>query len=310
MKKLFLNLALLLAVSICIAAPRIDIPQPKSDAGKTDQGDPINFSVEIFNKGDQTLKITPYSGCKCGTVDVEPEIAPGSMVLLKYYVKTDDMQGQTTRTVVLRTNDPKRPSITLPFRMNVIPPVWIEPTGTQLINLAPTASAKRVFTVKSSTPGQVVLGEPSGTPQYCTTEVKGNTVTCIVRSTAPVGKSRFHINLPVLRPRKSTVSVDVVVNKGIVMEPQSVYLGSYQPKTKKVMKARVVMNSMSGFTITGVKANRELSVVTHWLRDNSWSLDIMLSKPIAKGVYRSIVVVSTDQASQKQIEIPVVAIRN
>lgn len=308
--KWLINLAFLLAVSACHAAPVISIPQPNSDAGDTNQGDPINFSVEIYNKGNQTLKLTAATGCKCGTVDLEPEVAPNSMVLLKYLVQTNDMQGKNTRTVQIQTNDPKRPKITLPFRMNVKAPYWLEPTGTTVINLAAGAIAKRTFTVKSSSQAPVVLSEPSGLPQYCTAKVQGCNIIVSVTPYAPYGKSSFSLSVPVIKPNRSSVSAVVVINKGIVSEPASVYLGSYSSSMAKPMRASIVLNSVNHFKITAVKSPPGLAVALKRTHANNWFVEVTLTKPIAKGVYRSVVVLSTDQPGQNRLEIPVVAMRN
>ncbi len=309
-KLIIISLALLLTAGLGKTSPVISIPQMVSDAGVVNQGDPINFSVEIHNKGDQTLKVSAISGCNCGRIDLEPEVAPKSMVLLKYLVQTDDMQGQTTRLVHISSNDPKRPTVNLTFRMNVKAPIWLEPDGTTVINLTDGASAKRTYTVRSSSQTIVELGEPSGLPQYCTARIQGNHVFLSVTKHAPFGRSGFTMNVPVLKPKARSVSAVVTINKGIVSEPASLYLGSYSASLAKPMKTRLVLNSPTPFKVSIVTVPKELTVAVKKIRANSWSVEASLSKPIAKGVYRNTVVLSTNQPGQSTLRIPVVAMRN
>ncbi len=308
-KKHITNLALLLAASICSATPVILVAPTNSDAGNINQGEPVNFSVEVYNKGDQTLKLSATSGCNCGKVDVEPLVPPKEMVLLKYLVQTNDMQGKTTRSVQLHSNDPKHPNINLIFRMNVKAPIWLEPTEPTLINLTAGAIAKRTFMVKSSSQAPVVLGEPSGLPQYCTARVQGNRVILTVTPYAPYGRSGFTANIPVIKPTEGSVNAVVAINKGIVSEPASLYLGSSSTATVKPMKSRVVLNAISPFTVSAVTAPRELAVVVKKIRPNSWAVEVTMTKPLAKGIYRNTVVLKTNQPGQSSLRIPVVAIR-
>ncbi|MHB1460767.1 MAG: hypothetical protein ACYC1M_05765 [Armatimonadota bacterium] len=304
------NLALLLVVSTCGAAPVLYVPQLKSDAGVTNQGDPIHFSVEIFNKGDQPLRTSATSGCECGIADIEPVVPPHGMVLLKYLVKTDDMQGRNTRTVKIHSNDPKHPNITLSFSMDVRPAIWIEPSSAAVINLTADTTAKRTLIVKSADSSQIVLGEPQGLPQYCEAKLQGHSVFLAIGNDAPYGRSSFNVSIPVVKPKHAVVNASFTINKGIVMEPASIYLGSYASPLAKPLTARVIFNSSRPFKITGVKSPKELKASFKMERGNRWAMSVTLIKPIHKGVYRSSLVVSTDQPHQSKLEIPVAALRN
>ena len=309
-RSILVSMLLLTAALCCKAAPKIAVTQLRYEAETVQQGTPVDFSVSIANKGDETLTITPVPGCKCGTVlSYESSLKPHENTALKFRISTNDMQGTTSRTLLLRTNDPHQPSVLLVFKLNVRAPLSIEPSSV-IINIPPGSAVMKTLHVISTAPGNVVLGEPQGIPQYCTATVQGHSVICKISASAPLGQNRFTVSIPVYKPHRGTVSADVILNVGIISEPASIYLGSYNPGSKKAIQSGCILTSPKAFKITRAQCAKELRAAVKQISNKCWSVEVRLAGAIPKGIYRSVITLTTDQPVQKKIELPVVAIRS
>ena len=309
-RSIAIGLLLITASLCCQAAPKISVPQLKYEAKTVLQGTPLGFNIDIANKGDEVLHLTPVLGCNCGTIlSYDASIKPHNNTVLRFRINTGDMQGTTSRTLLLHSNDPVQPTVLLVFKLNVKAPISIEPSSVTM-NLTPATAAVKTFHVINTTQSAMVLGEPQGIPQYCTASIQGNSVVCRVSASAPLGQSRFTISIPIHKPHSGSISADVTLNVGIISEPASIYLGSYNPAVKKPMVSSTIFTSPRPFKITRVQYPKELKAVVKQINNKCWSVEVRLAGAIPKGVYRGIVTLSTDQPVQKKIELPVAAIRS
>lgn len=116
--------------------PSIEFDSPTKNASKVIDGEVINQSFKFTNIGDAQLEITsvePACGCT-SALPVPNRVAPGQSGLIKVEIKTEGFAAQITnlaeavsmsKTITVRTNDPKQPQVVLTVNFNVAPEIVV-----------------------------------------------------------------------------------------------------------------------------------------------------------------------------------------
>ncbi len=115
MKKVAALVAAVFAIGVAAsAAPMIAVDSPIY-AVTVQSGSLVSHSFAISNLGDEPLIITSVStSCGCTTAALaKRELAPGESVNLDATVNTAGFRGTVTRSVLVESNDPVNPTISL-----------------------------------------------------------------------------------------------------------------------------------------------------------------------------------------------------
>lgn len=115
----------LIFLSACSTAPRIVVEPPSKDLGEVPQK-PLEISYTIRNEGGSDLiieKISTSCGCTSATVD-KNIISPGDTASLQVTLDpiADNLFGNLTRVIYVRSNDPKTPEAEVEFRVIILNP--------------------------------------------------------------------------------------------------------------------------------------------------------------------------------------------
>jgi Protein of unknown function (DUF1573) len=93
-------------------SPSIQFSESNHDFGNLKEGDVVDYTFKFSNAGDGLLKIsdiTTSCGCTAALVSSD-HLKPGEDGTIKVELNTKHKSGKMTRTVTIKSNDPKEPS--------------------------------------------------------------------------------------------------------------------------------------------------------------------------------------------------------
>jgi len=103
-------------------APQVKVDNPEVDFGQMQQSEKFEHSFVLTNTGNSTLYIRKIKA-SCGCTAVQPEkqqIAPGESVKIKTIFNAAGKRGNQNKSVTIITNDPKRSSLILRIKGEVL----------------------------------------------------------------------------------------------------------------------------------------------------------------------------------------------
>ena len=96
--------------------------ETQHDFGKVIQGEVVEYTFQLENKGSSTLKISDIkTSCGCTAALLSKEsIEPGDKGTLKVELDTKNRSGKMSRTITVQTNDPNEPSKVLTIYADIL----------------------------------------------------------------------------------------------------------------------------------------------------------------------------------------------
>lgn len=121
----FVPLLFLLLAACSTAAPRIVVEPASQDLGEVPQ-EPLELTYTVRNEGGSPLiieKISTSCGCTYAEMD-QNTLAPGESSPLRVTLDPieDNLYGNLTRVIYLRSNDPETPEAEVEFRVTILKP--------------------------------------------------------------------------------------------------------------------------------------------------------------------------------------------
>ncbi len=97
------------------AYPVLHFPEMQHDFGKVQEGEVVKYTFKFENNGSSALKIKDIiTSCGCTAALVSSEVLqPGEQGTLKVELDTSNRKGNMIRTITIKSNDPKNPTIIL-----------------------------------------------------------------------------------------------------------------------------------------------------------------------------------------------------
>lgn len=122
-------------------SPKTTGPQPKAvvsemihDFGQVSQGTKLLWEFTIKNEGQAALQISEVRpSCACTVASFDKTIAPGASGRVRAEIDTLDLSGPISKQLVVLTNDPSAPSLTLTMQALLKPHVVVEPSYVRFI---------------------------------------------------------------------------------------------------------------------------------------------------------------------------------
>jgi hypothetical protein len=96
-------------------APRIRVEPEAFDFGKAQPGKTLRKDFTLSNFGDAELvieKVSTTCGCTAA-LTADSKLAPGGSTQLRVTLETRDYSGRLERQVLVRSNDPQQPLVTV-----------------------------------------------------------------------------------------------------------------------------------------------------------------------------------------------------
>lgn len=110
------------ANQISAGAPTIYFTETQHDFGKVNEGDKVNYTFTFANKGSSVLTIKDIkTSCGCTAALLSQDnLAPGKDGTIKVELDTKNRSGKMSRTVTVKSNDPKDPAKVLTIYADIV----------------------------------------------------------------------------------------------------------------------------------------------------------------------------------------------
>lgn len=212
-------LGLVVGPAASVNGPLLRISTREVDFGQVEQFKTVDHQVTLGNEGDLPLRIKKVeSSCGC-TVAVPSDsiVLPGREVTLDVSYSSKDSSGPQEKRIVLRTNDPAEPSVTIIVRADVRVLVRL---SEELVRFDPVklgGTATRRVRVSADNPPGLEIGKIEGGEKYVETKMTresaaGESVIWLdltIRPGAPAGIFRETLVLYTSKPKPTRTKLTV-----------------------------------------------------------------------------------------------------
>jgi len=293
--------------------PKIEFEKVVHDFGNVGPGTNNFCEFKFTNAGNGTLKIGDIiPNCGCTPFELaKKEYAPGESGTLKVNYLSDTQRGQTTKQLVVNTNDKTSPEITLAIRASIIMKVDHEPKTLNLLLNKENADCPQI-TITS------IDNQP-----FSITSFK-STANCITADFNPsVEATKFvlqpkvdmaklentlngRIEIGLSHPECKTVSVNLNTLPKFKIAPRSIIVRGMDSREPIVKKLRILNNYDEDFELESVwSSNGAVKVLSNAIVRNGYELELEITPPASKNNKR----IFTDKFFIKtkeglQLEIP------
>jgi len=282
--------------------------------GKVPQNQRISHSFVFRNLGLQPLEVSiESSSCRCTAALMSGKyVSPGQTgeVEIAFSPNYSNSETSIKETVMLRTNDPRKPRVVLTVAAETYPTVKVMPRRLNFRELAMGSVAKRKLTVVS--PNAKVLKIETNSPDIVAKIInrsKGKTYisVSVKPSMKPVGGKLFiysdYINSP-----KIEVPIAYEIAVPVIVSPKSVFFGVVKATEDNVSNVNISKGNMSG-ELKIEHIERTSPFISFKLiatkTDSNYDLEIAISREAPAGTLRDTITVHTNQM---EIPIPVYAV--
>jgi len=248
-------------------SPILVVPSKIIDIGTVAQGVTVDAVFDLVNEGDAKLVIKAVRPtCGCTVADFDPEIAAGATGQIKAKLDTKDFAGPVSKSILVMTDDPQNPTVTLVIKADIRPFVEILPRPLIRFNAVLHEPMNQTFIVVGADPEQTmkIKNVESSVPFIATAVrqlgedelIEGKSksqyeVTISLTEDAPVGPVNAVLSVNTDLKEAPTVPVKVygVVRALIHVTPAQVQFGSVESKMRPGRNLIVVNNRSDGARI-------------------------------------------------------------
>ena len=248
-------------------SPMLVVPSKIVDIGTVAQGVTVDAVFDLVNEGDAKLVIKAVRPtCGCTVADFDSEIAAGATGQIKAKLDTKDFSGPVSKSILVMTDDPQNPTVTLVIKADIRPFVEILPRPLIRFNAVMHEPMNQTFIVVGADPEQTmkIKSVDSSVPFIATSVrqlgedelVKGKSksqyeVTISLTDDTPVGPVNAVLSVHTDLKEAPTVPVKVygVVRALIHVTPAQVQFGSVESKMRPGRNLIVVNNRTDGSRI-------------------------------------------------------------
>ncbi len=263
--------AMVLGAATAIAqtdgSPILVVPTKIVDIGTVAQGVTVDAVFDLVNEGDAPLVIKAVRPtCGCTVAEYASEIAAGATGQIKAKLDTKDFSGPVSKSILVMTDDPQNPTVTLVIKADIRPFVEILPRPLIRFNAVLHEPMNQTFIVVGADPKQTmkIKNVESSVPFIATSVrqlgedelVEGKSksqyeVTISLTDDTPVGPVNAVLSVNTDLKEAPTVPVKVygVVRALIHVTPAQVQFGSVESKARPGRNLIVVNNRTDGARI-------------------------------------------------------------
>ena len=292
---------------------KIEFEKLEYDFGSVGPGTNNLCEFKFTNTGKSVLKIGEISKtCGCTPFSLaKKEYAPGESGTLKVKYMSDQIRGQTTKRLVIHSNDRTNPEITLTIKANVMTQVANEPKILDLLLNQENANCS-----------ELTLTSLDGQP-FSITSFK-STANCITADFNPSEKAtKFvlqpKVNMEILKktlngrieiglthPECKTVTVGISTLPEFKIIPRSIVVRGMATQEPIVKKLKILNNYKEDFELDSVTSrNSAVKVLSNSIINNGYELQLQITPPAskdAKRIFNETFFVNTKEG--QKIEIP------
>ncbi len=308
-------------------SPALVVPAKILDAGTVSQGVVVDAVFDLVNEGDGALSIKAVRPtCGCTVADFDRQIAAGATGHVSAKLDTKDFSGPISKSILVMSDDPQSPTVTLVIKADVRPYVEILPRPLVRFNAVMHEPLNQTFIVAGADPNEKfeISGVTSSVPFIATSVrkladeelVAGKSktqyeVTLSLTDAAPVGpiNAVLMVNTDVKEAPRVPVKVYGVVRALIHVTPTQVQFGSVQASTRPGRNLIVVNNRTDGtkVQVTGAKVDDAAfdTRVTTIEDGRRYQVTVVVKPDADPGSRDATLILSTDDKDFPTVTVPV-----
>ena len=329
-----LMVAILILVPALVAAQETDGPASKVvveekliDAGTVAQGEVIDAVFTLSNEGTASLEVKSVRPtCGCTVVKFDNQIPPGTTGTISAKVDTSNFNGPISKSMLVATNDPNIPSLSLVIKALVRPYVEVLPRPLVRFNAVQGERTEQKLTVVSAEADGLVVSKVETSLSFLETEIRKlgkdeliqgkpepqYEVTLRLSEDAPAGPVSARAMIHTSNPKAPKVPVRIfgVVRALLHVTPSQVQFGAIEAKTKAGRNVIIVNNRPGAqVKVTGAAIDDEAFATEVYTIEEGKRYQVTVSvDPEAKPGTRSAnMTISTDDPQFPELKVPVSA---
>jgi hypothetical protein len=310
-----------------ITGPKLVVPEKVLDKGTVAKGDIVEANFKLVNEGSDTLLVKAVRPtCGCTVADYDREIAAGGEGWLKAKLDTSDFSGPLSKSILIMTNDPQDPTVTVVIKATVKP--FIEVLPRPLIRFNAIKHEDMVQTVRvvsgdeergfqitkvdSNVPyleaSARKLGEDELLSGRADTQYE---ISLSLAEDAPVGPVNAQLTVSTDHPKAPTVTIKVygVIRALLHVTPPQVQFGTVEAKAKPGRNVIVVNNRSDGgaTVLTSAAVNdpafeAKVSTIEEGRR---YQVTVTVKGDAEPGVKDAVLTVETTDTAFPELMVPV-----
>ncbi len=314
-------------VAFAADGPQMIVPEMIKDMGTVAQGEVVDVEFEIANEGNETLEIKAVRPtCGCTVADFDRQVEPGKSGYIKAKLETRDFSGPISKSILVMTNDPQNPTVTIVIKTTVHPYVEILPRALIRFNAVQHEPMSQKITVVGSENESnfEVTGVTSGADFLAATirplpegellagkSSKQWEVELSMKDDAPVGPVNTTLEIQTNHPKARTVPVKVfgVVRALLHVTPSQVQFGSVAAK-KQPGRNLIVVNNRSGgakievrsATVNDAAFAAEVVTIEQGRR---YQITVTVKPDATPGPRDAVLTINTSDAEFPEVKVPV-----
>ena len=314
-------------VASAVDGPQMVVPEMIKDMGTVAQGEVVNVEFEIANEGNETLEIKAVRPtCGCTVADFDRQVEPGKSGYIKAKLETRDFSGPISKSILVMTNDPQNPTVTIVIKTTVHPYVEILPRALIRFNAVQHEAMSQKITVvggenetnfevtgvKSSEGFLTAAFRPLPEGERLAGKSpKQWEVELSMTDDAPVGPVNAVLEIQTNHPKAKTVPVKVfgVIRALLHVTPSQVQFGSVAAK-KQPGRNLIVVNNRSGgakivvrsASVNDAAFSAEVVTIEEGRR---YQITVTVNSDATPGPRDAVLTIKTSDAEFPEVKVPV-----
>lgn len=294
-------------------APKIEFEQVVHDFGNVGPGTNNLCEFRFTNAGNGTLKIgeiTKTCGCTPFSL-AKKEYAPGESGILKVNYFSEQLRGQTTKQLVIHSNDRAKPEVTLAIKADIKIQVDHEPKTLNLLLKQENANCPQItltsidnqpFSIKSFKSTANCITADYNPSEKATKFVLQPKVDMETLEKTLNGR----IEIGLTHPECKTISVGINTLPKFKIAPRSIIVRGMATQQPIVKKLRILNNYDEDFELESVWSSKgSVKVLSNAIVRNGYELELEITPPASKNkkrIFTEKFFVKTKEG--QQLEIP------
>lgn len=304
---------------IKIAGPVIEVTPQTHDFGELPQETVRRINVTLRNVGTELLEINNVdSDCNCAVAMLaDTLLAPGDSTLLHVSLSTKHASGRIIKKVMILSTDPGAPQTVVTLTAFVRTVVSMKPANLDFGLVPRGETPVRSITISTAITDTLRVTEvsvPAETLSYEISEVSSADslryrIDFILKPDAPVGEFRDRISVSTNIKNFTSLPVRLrgQIHGFFQTKPARLSLGQIRQGKTRQRSVTLTACQAGAHHITGISISGDaLSASLVTLEEGrSYEVVVTALETLARGSYREVLKIDTDDPDQPEINVPV-----
>ena len=307
------------------AAPKAVLPEGKKEVGTVAKGDLIKHTFVIKNSGTADLLITDVKpACGCTVSEYDKVVKPGAEGKIALTIETKQFSGPIAKTVLVLTNDPTMPQLTLHVSGYVKPYVETHPYGFFRIQALTGESTASELILASDDPAfapskvelpykflKSALVEVPEKERVAGKGAKQYKLTLSSTPEAPEGLLGGYVKLQtgVKQQPEMELAISGYIKPTITITPGTINFGNFDPKGETVRRNVMVIDNVpqrQNFAVTKAETTVPgINTTVTTVDKGRVRVDLSVDEKIKKGVFEGELKLKTTDTAKSDVKIPI-----